>query len=577
MYSMSKTGALFNLGSIEETVGISGDRLTIGRCTYTLSDPNAARGMPPKHQEIFWALCSDKVKDSDLYRAYASSVLSAAKIDLRSIKSPKMQLIITNNASNVAKLNTYLVQQGNNNWLQDACELPEDTFEALMKEAIKVQELLRLLMQMKYHQAYSTLVKVTPDYLKLLLNKISETITLLPAMWYIGYRTPLERLLHLEFPRLSYLLQHGFNAGEVLKALGELGYFEDAVKILLDIPTDKLNYLLKNYYAVVALLKKLSELKHFYTAPADTSDPAKTPPQPVSRRSYPDPLAALLSIDLDKVDQLAKKHYEVSQLLDKFSKLGYVDPLKNLLDLNAATFTLFCQLHYDANTILEALHASGKSDPIAYFIKLGENAMRTVLSSSYNYSAKIRSGVDLITEFSVSHSSRHFGNPSTSTARHIQPVPTIGPQPSPFIGRVDPVKIGLIDVTIHPPAASGAPMQGSTPPKPRVGVVTTTQAISFFPSCRAAATADVTEIPKELQCPITKKIMKEPVLLSLNGLSYEKEAITAWLNEHRCTPDYQVTMAPNVAVASVLFSNLSLAATIEDYQQKNQTSARNAL
>ena len=62
----------------------------------------------------------------------------------------------------------------------------------------------------------------------------------------------------------------------------------------------------------------------------------------------------------------------------------------------------------------------------------------------------------------------------------------------------------------------------------------------------------VTEIPKEYMCPITKKIMQEPVL-AFDGHCYERAAIEAYLKEHNKSP-----ITGDKAMTTMVFPNHSL-------------------
>ncbi len=67
-------------------------------------------------------------------------------------------------------------------------------------------------------------------------------------------------------------------------------------------------------------------------------------------------------------------------------------------------------------------------------------------------------------------------------------------------------------------------------------------------------------------CPITSELMTEPVVCSLDGFSYEKSAITEWLNPHRTSPMTRKAMLPEQKVTDVLIPNTNLRQLIEDYK-----------
>eukprot|EP01024_Parvocaulis_polyphysoides_P056018 TRINITY_DN5822_c2_g1_i1.p3 TRINITY_DN5822_c2_g1~~TRINITY_DN5822_c2_g1_i1.p3 ORF type:complete len:246 (-),score=14.97 TRINITY_DN5822_c2_g1_i1:677-1345(-) len=75
---------------------------------------------------------------------------------------------------------------------------------------------------------------------------------------------------------------------------------------------------------------------------------------------------------------------------------------------------------------------------------------------------------------------------------------------------------------------------------------------------------DQNGVPDRYKCPITREIMKEPVLLLETGHTFEKEAIDLWLRDHATCP---VTNQPlrKLDTAPVL----ALKQEILEYQQKH--------
>lgn len=73
-------------------------------------------------------------------------------------------------------------------------------------------------------------------------------------------------------------------------------------------------------------------------------------------------------------------------------------------------------------------------------------------------------------------------------------------------------------------------------------------------------------IPKGFECPILHTLMKEPVILTLDGRSYEKSAITTWLETHRNSPFNRKMMEPSQTIETVLVPNLALATAIEEFK-----------
>jgi len=58
-----------------------------------------------------------------------------------------------------------------------------------------------------------------------------------------------------------------------------------------------------------------------------------------------------------------------------------------------------------------------------------------------------------------------------------------------------------------------------------------------------------------LLCPISMELMKDPVLLTIDGHTYEREEITKWLKINRCSPLTMETMRKEQKIPDVLILN----------------------
>ena len=63
--------------------------------------------------------------------------------------------------------------------------------------------------------------------------------------------------------------------------------------------------------------------------------------------------------------------------------------------------------------------------------------------------------------------------------------------------------------------------------------------------------------------------MKQPVLCTLDGKSYEESAIRKWLLKHNSSPWNRKKMKSNQTIDDVLIRNISLEEKIEVFIQKN--------
>lgn len=82
------------------------------------------------------------------------------------------------------------------------------------------------------------------------------------------------------------------------------------------------------------------------------------------------------------------------------------------------------------------------------------------------------------------------------------------------------------------------------------------------------------EAPQQYYCPITKDIMKKPVLCLLDGHTYDEPAIKKWLEQHRESPMTREKMPNSYSVNSVLVRNLALESLIDDFNAKNNNNPR---
>jgi len=76
-----------------------------------------------------------------------------------------------------------------------------------------------------------------------------------------------------------------------------------------------------------------------------------------------------------------------------------------------------------------------------------------------------------------------------------------------------------------------------------------------------------------LQCPITLATMREPVIAT-DGITYEKDAIIAWLRQHGTSPQTRQPMnandlLPNRAIAQVLESGTVIPLTMPSFEKKD--------
>ncbi len=79
---------------------------------------------------------------------------------------------------------------------------------------------------------------------------------------------------------------------------------------------------------------------------------------------------------------------------------------------------------------------------------------------------------------------------------------------------------------------------------------------------------DDSETIEEFICPINFTKMQDPVLCTLDGHTYEKEAIARWLYVHKDSPVTRAKMKNDQSVFDVLISNRNLKSLMEKYNSK---------
>jgi U-box domain len=76
------------------------------------------------------------------------------------------------------------------------------------------------------------------------------------------------------------------------------------------------------------------------------------------------------------------------------------------------------------------------------------------------------------------------------------------------------------------------------------------------------------EIPQSFICPISRETMENPVLCTLDGISYEEREIRKWLEENGTTPFTRQSMIPGTSIDDVLQKNITLKEAIEEFKTK---------
>lgn len=81
----------------------------------------------------------------------------------------------------------------------------------------------------------------------------------------------------------------------------------------------------------------------------------------------------------------------------------------------------------------------------------------------------------------------------------------------------------------------------------------------------------VDDFPPEFCCLITHGEVEDPVVCILDGITYERKAITAWLNEHRSSPYNREMMKEGQTIEEVLVTNRTLKNYLDRIREENPT------
>ncbi|OCH98967.1 hypothetical protein A8135_09430 [Legionella jamestowniensis] len=177
-----KIGLGIGLGSYSETTTITTDKY--GKKTvvtqrsgfinnawehngqrYLLDDPTAVNRMSGKDRELFWAVCDEKAKDCDLYRAYAEEKLANAKINLEDLPSPEAKLLALNNATSLETLAKYCLSQGYTNWFRELTGQDIKQFEVLITHADQIKKLIGRFKKTRLSKSFTSITSVKTNEL----------------------------------------------------------------------------------------------------------------------------------------------------------------------------------------------------------------------------------------------------------------------------------------------------------------------------------------------------------------------------------------------------------------------------
>lgn len=97
---------------------------------------------------------------------------------------------------------------------------------------------------------------------------------------------------------------------------------------------------------------------------------------------------------------------------------------------------------------------------------------------------------------------------------------------------------------------------------------TSSSTSSMFTTAPTVKPTEV-KIPRGFECPIALEIMEDPVICTLDFQTYERQAITDWLNKEKTSPFNRKKMADEQKIEELLIPNRALAESIQEFKQEH--------
>mmetsp|Transcript_9418 Transcript_9418/g.14862 ORF Transcript_9418/g.14862 Transcript_9418/m.14862 type:complete len:134 (+) Transcript_9418:163-564(+) len=90
----------------------------------------------------------------------------------------------------------------------------------------------------------------------------------------------------------------------------------------------------------------------------------------------------------------------------------------------------------------------------------------------------------------------------------------------------------------------------------------------FVDKINGALSSLRTAVPDGFRCPITQDVMTDPVMVAESGHTYERAAITQWLESHKTDPKTNMALS-----TKTLIPNHGLRATIQEFFDNTENPA----
>src|SRR5579883_1101608 len=227
--------------------------------------------------------------------------------------------------------------------------LPEEhreLFWSMCAAEAKDSELYRNHVNKKFKEANINLENVNnPELKSLIANNANDVIKLVECFRKLNYSPAFNVLINIEPNYLKLMISKAYNTSEFLSKLYEVGY-KDPLALILSSNLERLTYLVDKRYEAIEIIKKLAEIR------------------------YQNPLQKLLSIDQNKLIHLFEHRYEFGEFLKAFYNHDCSDPLSKLLNIDSNKLNQLFNHRYESIELLKCFTRVRYANPVQTLLDL---------------------------------------------------------------------------------------------------------------------------------------------------------------------------------------------------------------
>lgn len=363
---------------ITEYPGAPKNAIRIEDKYYSLDDPTVAERIKPEFREQFWSCCSDKAKDSDLYRSYAVEQITKHNIQLNNTSNTEVKRLLVNHVTVLVDWAKFFGVEQSDECIKLIIAQDEILIRQFLTKPSSIKILWQGLRELGYEQPLQfliTLNQTKPESFKTIFNNPAVTMQALTSLKNkFKYTKPLVILSEISRLQFEDLLLNYTEIFDAISILSKLEYSEP-VKLFFSLESDGILLLRKNYKSSLVVMQGLIELGNKH------------------------PLDTFLHMDSVKRKILLENTQNLSGLIKFFSAQHYINPSEVLLNLSESTLELFLKNVEGVVSVMNKLSLQGINNPPEYLNKLGALAIQKILRNREVYLSKIEKGANLEKEF----------------------------------------------------------------------------------------------------------------------------------------------------------------------------------